>query len=79
MAFFKAEPKDAVQMQKDLKVMPELLRAILQKHDPKKQTIRRIDFGEMVQSAPAYSEHVDPAVYNAPTQSAVNMLAISGR
>ncbi len=79
LAFFKAEPKDAVQMQKELKVMPELLRAILQKHDPKKQTIRKIDFGEMIQSAPAYGErvepargqYVEPAVYNAPTPSAV--------
>lgn len=79
LAFFKAEQKDAVQMQKELKVMPELLRAILQKHDPKKQTIRKIDFGEMIQSAPAYSErvepvrggYVEPAVYNAPTQSTV--------
>ncbi len=71
LAFFKAEPKDAVQMQKELKVMSELLRAILQKHDPKKQTIRKIDFGEMIQSAPTYSEHVEPAVYNAPTQPTV--------
>ncbi len=71
LAFFKAEPKDAVQVQKELKVMPELLRAILQKHDPKKQTIRRIDFGEIIQSSPAYGERVDPVVYNAPTQSTV--------
>lgn len=79
LAFFKAEPKDAVQTQKELKVMPELLRALLQKYDPKKQTMRKIDFGEMIQSAPAYSErvepvrgeYVDPAVYNAPTQSTV--------
>lgn len=75
LAFFKAEQKDAVQMQKELKVMSEFLRAILQKHDPKKQTMRKIDFGEMIQSAPAYSErvepvrgeYVEPAVYNAPT------------
>lgn len=75
LAFFKAEQKDAVQMQKEFKVMPELLRAIMQKHDPKKQTIRKIDFGEMIQSAPAFGERaepvrgqfVEPAVYNAPT------------
>lgn len=72
LAFFKAEPKDTVQMQKELKVMPELLRAILQKHDPKKQTIRKIDFGEMIQSAPTYGERVEPAVYNAPTPAVVS-------
>lgn len=78
LAFFKAEPKDAVQMQKELKVMPEFLRAILQKHDPKKQTMRKIDFGEVFQSSPAYGErvepvrgeYVEPAVYNAPAPSA---------
>lgn len=69
LAFFKAEPKDAVQMQKEIKVMPELLRAILQKHDPKKQTMRKIDFGEYVE--PVHREFVEPAVYNAPTQSTV--------
>lgn len=72
LAFFKAEPKDSEQMQKELRLMPELLRALAQKHDPK-QTMRKIDFGERVE--PFYGERVEPTDYNAPAPAVEPRLA----
>ena len=44
LVFFKAEPKDAHQMRSDLRLLPELLRGVIQKHDSA-STMRQIDFG----------------------------------
>jgi len=45
LVYFDAEPEMVVDIQNKLRLMPELLRALLQKHDPVKQTSRTIEFG----------------------------------
>ncbi len=45
LAYFDAEPEVVVSIQKKLVLIPELLRALVQKHDPAKQKSRVIQFG----------------------------------
>lgn len=87
LAFFQAESKEVEQMQKELRLITELLRVLVQKYDPKTQTMRKIDFGltptfvspgmegEAVPSMPTYSEHVNPVDYNAPSAPIAPTLA----
>ncbi|OGH71516.1 MAG: 30S ribosomal protein S6 [Candidatus Magasanikbacteria bacterium RIFCSPLOWO2_01_FULL_43_20b] len=45
LAFFQAEAEAVVKMRNELRLMPEMLRALVTKFDPEKQKIRRIEFG----------------------------------
>lgn len=47
LVFFKAEKAGAKQMQADLKLMPELLRAVIQKFDSELGS-RKIEFGQLM-------------------------------
>lgn len=49
LVFFRAEKAGVKQMQADLKLMSELLRAVIQKFDPELSS-RKIEFGQLMQT-----------------------------
>lgn len=66
LVFFKAENKDTQQIRADLRLMTELLRATVQKHDPEK-SLRQIEFGQVYPNM----EMQAPVVESKPVESVV--------
>ncbi len=67
MVFFRAESADVQQIRADLRLMTELLRATVQKHDPQ-HSLRQIEFGQVYQPADPNAPFTEsrPVVVEAP-------------
>ncbi|MFH1946624.1 MAG: 30S ribosomal protein S6 [Candidatus Magasanikbacteria bacterium] len=57
LVYFEAESEKVVEIQEKLRLIPELLRALVQKTDPEKQTNRTIKFGH-----PTQGQHKDDRI-----------------
>lgn len=73
LAFFQTGPVEVVKIQNELRLMSELLRALVAKFDPEKQKMRKIDFGQMLApgmdmvKTPVESEAIEAAINVGPT------------